>query len=124
MESHDVSPNDRPDHARSKQDYIRTPNRAPITKALVLKSHTLLKGSSMASTSLNISVVEKRMLKLSEASDYTGLPAKHFKIICPVQPLELRKGTTVWDKRDLDQWIDTMKEGTEFASQDAILGKL
>ena len=78
----------------------------------------------MGSANLNISVVDKRMLKQSEAADYTGLPIKHFKTTCPVQPLEIRPGTNVWDKRDLDKWIDAMKEGTELATHDAILGRL
>ena len=78
----------------------------------------------MGNANLNISVVDKRMLKQSEAADYTGLPIKHFKTTCPVQPLEIRPGTNVWDKRDLDKWIDAMKEGTELATHDAILGRL
>ena len=78
----------------------------------------------MASANLNISVIEKRMLKQSEAADYTGLPIKHFKAICPVQPVEMRPGNVLWDRRDLDKWIDAMKEGAEMATQDAILGKL
>ncbi|WP_319826063.1 hypothetical protein [Thalassovita sp.] len=78
----------------------------------------------MANANLNITVTEKRMLKQSEAADYTGLPVKHFKVACPVQPIEMRPGTILWDKRDLDKWIDAMKEGTEMATQDAILGKL
>lgn len=78
----------------------------------------------MSSASLNISVVEKRMLKQSEAASYTGLAVKHFKAACPVQPIELRPGTVLYDKRDLDTWIDGMKTGAEMASQDAILGRL
>jgi len=78
----------------------------------------------MSSASLNISVVEKRMLKQSEAASYTGLAVKHFKTTCPVQPLEPRPGTILWDKRDLDTWIDGMKTGAEMATQDAILSKL
>ncbi|MCB0636585.1 MAG: hypothetical protein KDC54_08195 [Lewinella sp.] len=78
----------------------------------------------MANANLNISVIEKRMLKQAEAADYTGLPVKHFKAACPVQPVEMRPGTILWDKRDLDKWIDAMKEGAEMATQDAILGKL
>lgn len=78
----------------------------------------------MGNANLHISVIEKRMLKQSEAADYTGLPVKHFKATCPVQPVEIRPGTVRWDKRDLDKWIDAMKEGPEMATQDAILSKL
>lgn len=78
----------------------------------------------MGNASLNISVVEKRMFSASEAADYTGIPKKHFKATCPVQPIEMRPGTVLWDKRDLDVWIDGMKSGAELATHDAILDKL
>lgn len=73
---------------------------------------------------LNISVVEKRMLRPAEAADYAGLAAKHFKAVCPVQPVELRQGVLLYDKRDLDQWIDNVKLGNETTSRDDILGRL
>lgn len=78
----------------------------------------------MATASLTINVNEKRMLKQSEAAVYTGLPQTLFKKACPVQPVEIKPGKVLWDKRDLDKWIDAMKEGAEMATQDAILGKL
>jgi len=78
----------------------------------------------MGNTNLNISVVEKRMLNQAEAAAYTGLPLKHFKASCPVQPCELHPGRKAWDKRELDRWIDAMKEGAELATNDAILGRL
>lgn len=46
------------------------------------------------------------------------------KATCPVQPVEMRPRTILWDKRDLDKWIDAKKEGAEMATQDAILGML
>ena len=78
----------------------------------------------MGSANLNISVINKRMLKQAEAADYTGLPVKHFKVNCPVQPIELRPGTMLYDKRDLDVWIDGMKSGVEQITHAEILGKL
>ncbi len=78
----------------------------------------------MSTASLNISLVEKRMLSANEAADYTGIPKKHFSNTCPVQPIELRPGTVLYDKCDLDKWIDTMKTGVELATQAAIVGKL
>lgn len=78
----------------------------------------------MGNANLNISVVEKRMLNQAEAAAYTGLPLKHFKASCPVQPCELHPGRKAWDKRELDRWIDAMKEGAELATNDAILGRL
>ncbi|MBL1436828.1 MAG: hypothetical protein COB08_011625 [Rhodobacteraceae bacterium] len=78
----------------------------------------------MANASLNIVVVDKRMLKQSEAATYTGLISKTFKAICPVRPIEMRPGVLSWDKRDLDKWIDSKKQGFETSSRDDILGKL
>ncbi len=78
----------------------------------------------MAAATLNLNVVDKRMLSATEAASYCGLAAKHFKTICPVQPVNMGGRFTLWDKRDLDQWIDTEKAGLADASHDAILGKL
>lgn len=78
----------------------------------------------MANTTLNLSIIEKRMLTPSEAAHYCGMAAKHFSALCPVAPLELRPGERRFDKRDLDQWIDTEKSGAADANQDAILRRL
>ena len=78
----------------------------------------------MGNASLNISVVEKRMFSATEAADYTGIPKKYFKNTCPVQPIELRPGTTLYDKRDLDVWIDGIKTGVGATTQAEIVGKI
>ena len=78
----------------------------------------------MAMTNLNISVVDKRMMKQSEAASYTGLPLKHFKAACPVRPVELKQGTLLWDRKDIDLWIDNVKSGAAIETRDDILGRL
>lgn len=78
----------------------------------------------MASAMLNLSIIEKRMLRAAEAAAYSGLPVKHFEQVCTVQPVELRPGTRLYDRRDLDQWIDGIKDGTAAVTRDDILGKL
>jgi len=78
----------------------------------------------MSSANLNISVVEKRMFSTSEAADYTGILKKYFKTTCPVQLIELRPGTVIYDQRYLDVWIEGIKAGAEATTQDDILGKL
>lgn len=78
----------------------------------------------MATTTLNLTVVEKRMLSAEEAAVYAGIPKKYFRLECPVQPVELRSGTRLYDKRDLDQWIDAVKTGNQASSRDDILGRL
>lgn len=78
----------------------------------------------MANANLSITINERRMLKQSEAAIYAGLAAKHFKATCPVRPVEIRPGSLLWDKHDLDKWIDNMKEGVASVSRQDILGKL
>lgn len=78
----------------------------------------------MGSATLNLSVVEKRMVNVSEAASYSGLAAKHFKALCPVAPVAIRPGATLYDKRDLDRWIDGLKDGSAAATTDDILGRL
>ena len=78
----------------------------------------------MATTNLNISVIEKRMFRETEAASYAGLPVRHFKAACPVQPIQLRQGVLLWDKRDLDLWIDDVKTGSHATTHDTILARL
>lgn len=78
----------------------------------------------MATTNLNISVIDKRMMKQSEAASYSGLPVKHFKAACPVRPVELKEGTLLWDRKDIDLWIDGVKSGAMTETRDDILGRL
>lgn len=78
----------------------------------------------MATTNLNISVIDKRMMKQSEAASYSGLPVKHFKAACPVRPVELKEGTLLWDRKDIDLWIDDVKSGPMTETRDDILSRL
>jgi hypothetical protein len=34
---------------------------------------------------------------------------KKFEAQCPVQPLEMIDGDRLWDVKDLDRWIDSLK---------------
>jgi hypothetical protein len=77
----------------------------------------------MATANLNISVTEKRMMNEAEAASYCGLPVKLFKTACPVQMVNLGP-RNLYDKRDLDQWIDTEKSGATDTSRDAIIARL
>ena len=78
----------------------------------------------MTTASLKISVTEKRMMNEAEASSYCGLPAEHFKAICPVAPVNLGGKGLRYDKRDLDQWINSEKTGSVDTTINSILGKL
>ena len=78
----------------------------------------------MAAVTFNVSSIEMRMLNDVEAASYCGLPAKHFKICCDVRPVNIGGKALLWDKRDLDQWIETEKIGEADTSREAILAQL
>lgn len=78
----------------------------------------------MAATSLNISLIDKRMYRETEAADYTGMPQKSFRVFCPVQPVRIAPKLLLWDKRDLDLWIDRLKAGSGDQTREEILGRL
>jgi hypothetical protein len=78
----------------------------------------------MSSTSLSISVVEKRMMSATEAAHYCGQAVKHFKSFCPVRPVIIPPRYRQYDRRDLDKWLDNLKAGTELTTQAEILDRL
>jgi hypothetical protein len=59
----------------------------------------------MGTTSLNINVIEKRMMNATEAAHYCGLAVKHFKSFCPVQPVLIPPKYKQYDRVDLDKWL-------------------
>ncbi len=65
----------------------------------------------MASATLNIKVSPRRMLTAREAAEYCGLSPKRFPLECTVSPVEMPGGAKLWDMRDLDAWIDGLKDG-------------
>jgi hypothetical protein len=72
---------------------------------------------------LNINVQPRRMLSAREAATYCGLPVKRLAVDCAVAPVVMPNGKQLYDKSDLDGWIDRLKGGT-IAADDDILGKL
>lgn len=66
----------------------------------------------MASATLNLVVVQKRMLSKAEAAQHCGRPAKRFEIEWPVRPVRFANGDLRYDLRDLDSWLDSLKGGT------------
>ena len=78
----------------------------------------------MAIATLNLNVLQKRMLTKSEAAEHCGRSAKRFEIECPVQSVRFANGDVRWDVRDLDAWIDSLKVGLIDRDSDAIVDKL
>lgn len=77
----------------------------------------------MAGATLNIRVVQPRLMSLKQAADYVGLPLKRFPAACPVPQIEMPGKVKVYDIRDLDAWVDQIKIGS-VDPDDAILALL
>lgn len=77
----------------------------------------------MSDAVLNIRVIQPRMLSMKQAADYLGVSVKRFPGICPVAPTLMPGDVKLYDRADLDQWIDQLKGGA-MDSDDEILGKL
>jgi hypothetical protein len=75
----------------------------------------------MSVATLNVRVTPRRMLKPAEAAEYCGRPRRHFEAECPVAPIAFPNGDRLYDMRDLDRWIDSLKAG---ASADDIVARL
>jgi hypothetical protein len=58
---------------------------------------------------VNLQVQPFRLLTKSEAAHYCRRPVKKFEHQCPVPSIEMADGDRLWDVRDLDQWIDSLK---------------
>lgn len=79
----------------------------------------------MATATLNLCIVPKRMLRKSEAAQHCGRPIKRFQIECPVTPIQFENGDIRWDVHDLDEWLDSLKSGGGApAAAEAIIAKL
>lgn len=63
------------------------------------------------------------MLSTREAAEYCGVPAKKFGAVCPVTAVQLPGLEPRFDMRDLDDWLDACKAGSNNGDDD-IIGKL
>ena len=55
-----------------------------------------------------------RLLTKDEAASYCGMGVESFAANCPVKPIRIRPGDRGlrWDIRELDEWIDSLKENS------------
>jgi len=65
-----------------------------------------------------------RLLTKAESADYCARSTKRFEVECPVSPIKFLNGDLRWDRRDLDQWIDSMKSGSISHENEEILARL
>jgi hypothetical protein len=72
----------------------------------------------MPVTTLNLRLQPYRLMTRTEAAHYCRRPAKNFEAHCPVAPIVMPNGDRLWDVRDLDTWIDSLKaNGADEAEQ-------
>jgi hypothetical protein len=53
------------------------------------------------------------MLNKSEAARHCGRALKRFEVECPVLPVVFGNGDLRYDVRDLDRWLDTLKDNAQ-----------
>jgi hypothetical protein len=78
----------------------------------------------MASATLQINVIPKRMLTKPEAAHHCGRSHSRFAIECPVAPVKFDNGDLRYDVQDLDRWLDSLKVGAGGHDADAIIARL
>jgi hypothetical protein len=78
----------------------------------------------MASATLQINIIPKRMLSKSEAAHHCGRSITRFVVECPVHPIRFSNGDLRWDVRDLDRWLDILKADAGDHDADAIVARL
>jgi hypothetical protein len=63
----------------------------------------------VTAATLNLRVQPFRLLTKAEAAHYCRRSVKKFEVQCPVTPIQMADGDRLWDVRDLDRWIDSLK---------------
>jgi hypothetical protein len=77
----------------------------------------------MPSAVVQLNIIPKRMLTMSEGAHHCGRSAKRFKAECPVAPHRFPNGDLRYDVQDLDRWLDSLKAGRP-GDDDAIVARL
>lgn len=77
----------------------------------------------MASATLQLNIIPKRMLTKIEAAHHCGRPIKRFEVECNISPVEFPNGDKRYDVRDLDAWLDSLKGGS-LGDADDIVSRL
>ncbi len=78
----------------------------------------------MASATLQINIIPKRMLEKKEGAHHCGRSVRRFEVECPVHPVRFANGDLRWDVQDLDGWLDSLKAGAGDHEADAIVARL
>ena len=76
----------------------------------------------MSTATLNVIVIQKRMLRTHEAAAHCGRSVRQFEAECPVSATVFANGDKRFDVKQIDDWLDSLQSETHDAAQ--ILAKL
>ena len=79
---------------------------------------------AVTATTLSLRVQPFRLLTKPEAAHYCRRSVRKFESQCPVPPIEMADGDRLWDVRDLDRWIDSLKIDSGHDDAEAIMSRL
>lgn len=68
--------------------------------------------------------VEPRLLRKEQAAVYCGLDRMSFTRLCPVPAVRLADKIRRWDRKALDQWLDTLTDAPENRTAEDWLGEI
>ncbi len=71
----------------------------------------------MSNAVVSLTVVSKRMLAKREAAEHCGRSLKRFELECPVVPVRFSNGDLRFDVKDLDKWLDNLKDQSEDSTE-------
>jgi hypothetical protein len=57
------------------------------------------------------------MLAKREAAEHCGRSLKRFELECPVVPVRFSNGDLRFDVKDLDKWLDNLKDQSEDSTE-------
>lgn len=64
-------------------------------------------------TTVNLSIVAKRILTRRQAAEHCGRSLKRFEVECPVAPIRFPNGDLLYDVIDLGKWLENLKNNSE-----------
>jgi hypothetical protein len=76
----------------------------------------------VAVATVNLRIAPYRLLTKADAAHYCRLSNAQFETQCPVVPVIMPGGDRLWDVKDLDKWIDSLKAESSIA--DDIVARL
>lgn len=77
-------------------------------------------GRPMTMATLQLNIIPKRMLTKKEAAHHCGRPVKRFEIECAVETVRFPNGDIRYDVKDLDAWLDQIKDGASSDTDDIV----